>query len=161
MSGFAGPDLAIAVHGSGGFGFIGAMTDVESLRSALEKTSRALFDEALPPRGEVLPIGIGILVFYQDAKAEEILRVISEFRPAAVWLFAAHEGSDYERWSKIIREASSETKIWIQVSSVAAALEASNECKADVLVLQGSDAGDMARCLVLVSLHYFQRRRMY
>lgn len=41
-----------------------------------------------------------------------------------------------------MRDASNgKTKIWIQVGTVAAALDAVKNCKADVLVVQGADAG--------------------
>lgn len=141
MAGFAGPNLATAVHACNGIGFIGAMKDTKNMRPALTKASQLLFSSPAPPANETLPLGIGVLVFAQQVESEEVMRVLADFRPAAVWLFAANGGAEYVDWSQRIRAASPESKIWIQVSSVRAAVEAVRDCKADVVVLQGSDAG--------------------
>lgn len=48
-------------------------------------------------------------------------------------------------WAKRTRTTSPETKIWIQVGTVEDAKAATEECGADVLVLQGQDAGGHGR----------------
>lgn len=141
MSDFAGPELATALHASSGFGFIGAIPDKSALRAALETASKTLLNKSVPGPKETLPLGLGILCFYQEAKAKELLELIAEFRPAAIWLFAPKINNDYTSWTQGIRTASPVSKIWIQVSSVSAALNAVKNADADVLVLQGSDAG--------------------
>jgi nitronate monooxygenase len=67
--------------------------------------------------------------------------LVSEFRPIAVWLFAAHEDAHFGRWTEEIRKVSNTTKIWIQIGSVTRAVKLAESCKPDVLVLQGADAG--------------------
>jgi nitronate monooxygenase len=63
-------------------------------------------------------------------------------KPAAIWLFAPKEPKDLRTWTEGMREASDgKSKIWIQVGTVAAALDAAINCKPDVLVIQSSDAG--------------------
>ncbi|KAF1349682.1 hypothetical protein BDV97DRAFT_352161 [Delphinella strobiligena] len=141
MSEFAGPELATALHASSSFGFIGAIPDIPALRAALETISKTLLNKSVPSPEETLPLGLGILCFYQEATAKDLLELISELRPAAIWLFAPKNKNDYTLWSRGVRAASPMSKIWIQVSSVSAALKAVENADADVLVLQGSDAG--------------------
>jgi nitronate monooxygenase len=46
------------------------------------------------------------------------------------------------KWTEQIRDVTqNKTKIWIQVRTVASALEVVRACKPDVLVIQGCDAG--------------------
>lgn len=144
MAGFAGPELAAAVHEAGSFGFLGAMSDVAAMYTAMDKTCRLVLRRSNLLEGEVLPIGIGVLLCAQagrDDFDDKFLQLVSQFRPAAVWLFAAYDQADYELWSQRIRAASPASRIWMQISSVAAAIHAVRACTADVLVLQGSDAG--------------------
>lgn len=57
-------------------------------------------------------------------------------------LFAAPNGTaDYKTWTARLRQASPKSKIWIQTGSIASALTIAEECKPDVLVVQGIDAG--------------------
>src|SRR5437763_15157517 len=76
-------------------------------------------------------------------------------KPCAVWFFAPHESSNLTIWTKRMREATdNRTKIWIQVGSVAEALEIAETCNPDVLVIQGADAGGhgLVRNAGLISL---------
>lgn len=136
MGGFAGADLAIAVTKAGGLGLIGGVFDMVYLAEQLEKAKVSLTH--LDNSG-TLPVGVGLLPFV--TKMEEALPVIAKYKPCTVWLFAATEFLDYATWSARVREASPDSKIWIQVGSVAAALQVATSCKPDVLVLQGADAG--------------------
>ncbi|KAI5194110.1 inosine monophosphate dehydrogenase [Aureobasidium subglaciale] len=139
MSGFAGPTLAHSVYKAGGIGFLGGLPDINALRTALEDVTESVTGSRAPTPGTTLPIGLGALLFAQ--KLDEVVALVEEFRPVAVWLFAAHESADFGRWSNEIRKASRETKIWIQIGSVTTALDLVKSCKPDVLVLQGADAG--------------------
>ncbi|KAG9664263.1 inosine monophosphate dehydrogenase, partial [Aureobasidium melanogenum] len=139
MSGFAGPALAHAVYKSGGIGFLGGLPDIKALRTALEDVSELVTGNRVPQPGATLPIGLGVLLFAQ--KLDEVVALIAEFRPVAVWLFAAHDSADFARWTGAIRKVSDETKIWIQIGSVTGAVSLAKSCKPDVLVLQGADAG--------------------
>lgn len=139
MSGFAGPALAHAVYKAGGIGFLGGLPDIKALRTALEDVTELVTGHRMPKPGANLPIGLGALLFAQ--KLDEVVALIAEFRPVAVWLFAAHESADFGRWSEAIRKANEQTKIWIQIGSVTGAINLVQSCKPDVLVLQGADAG--------------------
>jgi nitronate monooxygenase len=132
--------LAAAVSNAGGIGFIGAGDDVSSLTTELSKTRKLLKNGNQKP----LPIGVGFIVY--GANLEQSLVAIKEFKPAVAWLFAPRLASDLKSWFKGI-EAASEglTKSWVQVGSVAQALESARlakECGTDIsIVVQGSDAG--------------------
>lgn len=139
MSGFAGPALAHAVYKAGGIGFLGGLPDISALRKSLEDVTELVTGSRTPEANATLPVGLGALMFAQNL--EEVVALISEFRPIAVWLFAAHEDVDFARWTEEIRKVSRKTKIWIQIGSVTKAVQLAESCKPDVLVLQGADAG--------------------
>ena len=139
MGGFAHSALAVAVTQAKGLGFIGAVFDMVVLATELEKTSKTLLGAEVPESDVTLPVGVGFLLF--AATLEDALPVVAKFRPAAVWLFGAHELEDYATWTKRMREVSPPTKIWVQMGSVAAALRVAELVEPDVLVMQGLDAG--------------------
>ncbi|KAB8233521.1 nitronate monooxygenase [Aspergillus alliaceus] len=86
----------------------------------------------------VLPVGVGMIVF--GSPAVHWLSLFSEYRPAVAWL-SFRTTDEFRAWAEGIRKASQYTQVWIQVGSVSAALEATQACYPDALVLQGSDAG--------------------
>jgi len=143
MAGFAYARLATAVSSAGGLGFIGAANDMEILKTQVEEATSILAktDEMRDRNVEdsTLPIGIGFLIFI--AKLEEVVKVIRKFHPAAIWLSCPGKTEDFGIWAKELREVSPHSHIWIQVSSVATALEVARLSKPDVLVMQSSDAG--------------------
>lgn len=139
MRGFAGPDLVIAVTRAKGLAFLATVPNDNTNTSNLEQISLALTGQKRPATNETLPIGVGVLLFAQ--KLDKYAQLVEDFRPAAAWLFAAHSSQDYQTWITKIREVSPKTKIWIQCSSIAVALELAKLCKPDVLVMQGIDAG--------------------
>jgi nitronate monooxygenase len=139
MSGFAGPALAHAVYKAGGIGFIGGLPDIKALRNSLQDVTELVTGNRTPESNATLPIGLGALIFAQ--KLEDFVALVSEFRPIAVWLFAAHERVDFGRWAEEIRKVSDTTKIWVQIGSVTGAVQLAQSCKPDVIVLQGADAG--------------------
>lgn len=67
--------------------------------------------------------------------------MVGEYKPAVVWLFAAKEFDHFAEWTAAIREVSPKSRVWIQVGNVAAAVQAANKARPDVLCLQEADAG--------------------
>lgn len=136
------PRLAVAVSQAGGLGFITGGLDAASLEKSLQETTQ-LVNQALPPvtfEKGTLPIGVGFLLF--GNKLDDVLPLIKQHVPAAVWLFAPSKIADYLPWTKSIREATGgKTKIWFQVGSPADALEVAKTCEPDAVVVQGADAG--------------------
>lgn len=139
MSGFAGDALATAVTSAGGIGMIGGVFDMKALEANLERANATFSSNPSFASRSTLPLGVGLLPFV--SKMEEAMPVLAKYKPAILWVFAAKEFADYGTWAKAIRRESPETKVWIQVGSVTAALEVAKICSPDVLVLQGADAG--------------------
>lgn len=140
MGDFAGPDLAAAVSRAGGLGMIGAMLDPAVLSTQLVR-ARELTSGLKTEGSGTLPFGVGLILFALTNKRPQIIEVLQQHPPAVVWLFAEPELSDYTVWAEAIRQALPSTQVWIQVSSVAGALELARTAKPDVLVMQGTDAG--------------------
>ncbi|KAH7091342.1 hypothetical protein FB567DRAFT_518463 [Paraphoma chrysanthemicola] len=139
MAGFAGGALASAVTIAGGLGMIGGLFNMDDVRKELRIASEAFAAHHALSSSKVLPIGVGFLPFV--LKLEDVVPVIEEFRPAVVWLFATKELDDYADWAAATRKASPHSKIWVQIGSVAAALQVARIAKPDALCLQGADAG--------------------
>ena len=135
--------LAIAVSRAGGLGFLGIETDVSTFPSMLDETIAAFKASPIPnsPK-DILPVGIGFICWGADISTALSIIEAVPLKPAAAWLFAPRDLKDLVEWTAGIRKASNEkTKIWIQVGTVAMALDVAKSCKPDVLVIQGSDAG--------------------
>ncbi|KAI4592421.1 hypothetical protein KJ359_011232 [Pestalotiopsis sp. 9143b] len=141
MGDFAGPDLAAAVSRAGGLGMIGAMLDPAVLSAQLARASELVSDIVAKPSNGVLPFGVGLLLFALTNKRPQIIQVLIERPPAVVWLFAESNLNDYAVWAADLRAALPGTQVWIQVASVAGALEVARAAAPDVLVMQGTDAG--------------------
>ncbi|KAI9155584.1 inosine monophosphate dehydrogenase [Paramyrothecium foliicola] len=141
MAGFAGGRLASAVTLAGGLGMIGSVNNMNELRENLRVAADAC--RTLPAVEEnassTLPVGVGLLPF--ACKLEDVLSVLSDYKPTVVWLFAAKELDDYSIWASRIRAVSSQSKIWIQVGNVSAAIQIAKTARPDAICLQGSDAG--------------------
>jgi nitronate monooxygenase len=141
----SGPSLAVAVSRAGGLGFLGAGagSDLSTLLSNLQEASLMLSSSPITgaPEG-ILPIGVGFLNWGADLGVA--VRVLSDLplKPAAVWFFAPKSTEDLVSWTSSVRAATeNRTKIWVQVGTLASAVEAVKVCAPDVLVIQGSDAG--------------------
>ncbi|KAK6340557.1 hypothetical protein TWF696_008884 [Orbilia brochopaga] len=147
MRPFAGTALAHAISAAGGLGFVGAGVDISNLAQTLTDYKSTLATSPIPNVSQdILPIGLGILLFGADLST--CIKAISApgCAPAAIWLFAASEPQQLKTWADAVRDATAgKTKIWIQVSSVAGALEALALARPDVLVIQGGDAGGHGR----------------
>ncbi|KAF3041244.1 hypothetical protein E8E11_004974 [Didymella keratinophila] len=132
-------DLAVAISKAGGIGFIGAGTDVSDLESYFESAGRLLQDLDLATTNGTLPVGVGFINWGADLK--RALPVVAKFKPSAVWFFAPSSLAELSAWAAKYRAASPDSKIWVQVGSVKEAGEVARECRPDVLVVQGTDAG--------------------
>ncbi|KAL1794183.1 hypothetical protein ACET3X_007604 [Alternaria dauci] len=139
MAGWAGGKLASAVTLAGGLGMIGGLFSMEDVKKELRIAADALEANSELSTSRTLPIGLGFLPFV--LKLEDVLQVFEEFKPAVVWLYVSKSLDDYAEWVPAIRKASPDSKIWIQLGSVAAALHVAKSARPDVLCLQGADAG--------------------
>ncbi|RDW77819.1 hypothetical protein BP6252_05872 [Coleophoma cylindrospora] len=155
MKNIAGPELAVATSEAGGIGFVGPWNQPGDLAHRLKESSELVQQSkvlssfiqkpATPSRPEILPIGVGIQTWTGDLRiTSEILLSVA---PAVVWLFAPRHGqAELDEWTRGIRQSSPQTRVWIQVGSVAearAAAESNN--RPDVLIVQGADAGGHSR----------------
>lgn len=135
--------LAVAVSEAGGLGFLGVGTDVSTFSSLLAEASSTLESSPIPNTpSDVLPTGVGFICW--GAKLATAISVTrsARLKPAAAWLFAPQDTKDLVSWAEGLRKASNgRTRIWIQVGTVAMALEVAKSCRPDVLVIQGADAG--------------------
>ncbi|KAG9190414.1 nitronate monooxygenase [Alternaria panax] len=139
MAGFAGGKLASAVTLAGGLGMIGGLFNMEDVKKELRIAAEAFKAISDLSTLRTLPVGLGFLPFV--LKLEDVLSVFEDFKPAVVWLFVPKSLDDHAEWVSAIRKASPESKIWIQLGSVAAALHVAKVARPDVLCLQGADAG--------------------
>jgi nitronate monooxygenase len=142
------PALAIEVSNAGGLGFLGVGSDASQLGEflkesrALQEKSTTLSKFANGSDADILPVGIGFLLWAGDDLLQTTLPLIRDTPPAAIWLYAHSHISQAKQWTEATREATrNRSKIWIQVGTVAEAVEATAECRPDVLVIQGQDAG--------------------
>ncbi|KAL5594647.1 uncharacterized protein BROUX77_007994 [Berkeleyomyces rouxiae] len=144
MSGVATSQLAVAVTQAGGLGQIGFTGDPALLDRELSSARRHLHPPPQPQSHDAeapqqpLPVGAGIIVF--GASPEAFMPVLAQHAPAVVWL-SFGSAAELQHWTASIRQHTPQSKVWIQLGSVRAALEAARLCKPDALVLQGSDAG--------------------
>lgn len=161
MAQIAMPNLAVAVSKAGGLGFIAAGYHSDHLEDLLEEAKDQLFDdeettqtERNPPQPVFLPVGVGFITW--SASLVDALPAFQKYWPCAVWLFAPPHGfQDLVPWATQIRHITShKTQIWVQVGTVADAIEVTRVVKPDVIVAQGSDAGghSLARGASIVSL---------
>jgi len=143
--------LACEVSNAGGLGFIGAGSDASTLEHELQQSKRLL---KVQSADGMLPVGVGFLLWAGDKLLQDALPILERHMPAAVWLFADEHPDQLATWTKECRRVTSKTRIWIQVGTVADALQAMKSCQPDVLVVQGSDAGGhgLEKCAGLISL---------
>ena len=145
--------LAVAGSRAGGLGFLAGGFDLTNLDADLAEAPRLLENADIPTTEGVLPVGVGFMKW--GAHLPLAVAALKMYTPAAVWFFAARMLADMLPWAKEIRAVTGgRTKVWVQVGSVAQALEVAKTTKPDVLVLQGSDAGGhgLARSASVISL---------
>lgn len=132
--------LAVAVSRAGGLGFVAGGFDLSGLGKDMDEAAQLLKASPVKSTDELLPVGIGFQNWGSDINLA--LPVIKKYKPAAVWFFAPYQPSDLIPWAKETRAATDgKTKIWVQVGTVAEAIEVAQTTKPDVIILQGSDAG--------------------
>ncbi|KAJ6102164.1 hypothetical protein N7486_004591 [Penicillium sp. IBT 16267x] len=149
----SGPALAVAVSRAGGLGFIGpgikttdVGVDLEEASTLIQKirVSSPVFN-SLPSQNPPLPIGVGFQLWAD--KLTDAVAAVEKFKPCAAWLYAPNDApKDYDDWSRLIRQASPQTQIWIQIGTLGEAkqlLQISQ--KPDVIVVQGSESGGHGR----------------
>ncbi|KAG0645225.1 2-nitropropane dioxygenase [Hyphodiscus hymeniophilus] len=152
----AGPALATSVSRASGLGFLGAGTDLSNFEQMFSECINILQKSPIPNSlPGIVPIGVGFICW--GASLPVALSVITKanLKPAAAWLFAPKEAKDLMEWAQGIRKASNgKTRIWVQVGTVAMAIEIVRSCEPDVLVIQGSDAGGhgLAKSSSIISL---------
>lgn len=136
--------LAVEISAAGGLGFIGAGDNLDALDAYLqEAVDLVKKHETLNTHYQktgILPVGFGYFNWADPAKLEKVIEAVEKWKPAAVWQFGAYTNADYTAWTKRVRSVSQETKVWVQVGSVADAMAVA-EARPDVLVVQGTDAG--------------------
>ncbi|KIY64832.1 2-nitropropane dioxygenase [Cylindrobasidium torrendii FP15055 ss-10] len=134
------PELLNVLTRSGAFGFMGAgyMT-APTLSKHLQRIRQVMgIGSSLP-----LPIGIGYICWQLEQSTAEVTPdpcITAGLKEGvrAVWLaFGEHIG----RYVKQVRSVSPKTYIFVLVNSVEEAVRATYEYKADVLVVQGREAG--------------------
>ena len=135
--------LAFEVSKAGGLGFVGVGNDASNLGPILEEVKNLQASEpTLRSVNDILPVGVGFLLWAGEELLNDALPELKKYRPAAVWLFAPNKTEDLVRWTEATRQVTQwKTKVWIQVGSVQAAIEVTRACQPDVLVVQGHDAG--------------------
>ncbi|KAF2112485.1 oxidoreductase 2-nitropropane dioxygenase [Lophiotrema nucula] len=131
-------EIAIEVSRAGGIGFLAAGTDISQTSAHLQKVKASFERQPIKTRDDLLPIGLGFITW--GAPLTPSLQLIAQYRPAAIWLFAYKDPDHLTEWVEGVRQASPETRIWIQIGSVAQALE-TLLLSPDILVVQGADAG--------------------
>ncbi|EXJ96310.1 hypothetical protein A1O1_01436 [Capronia coronata CBS 617.96] len=132
--------LAVTVSAAGGFGFLAGGFDLSPLSKDLAEAAEYANSQNVPLHNGVLPIGVGFQNWGSDVRMA--VEALQNHPVAAVWFFAPKQLSDLIDWAKTIRAFSEgKTKIWVQVGTVAEAIEVAKTTKPDVLVMQGSDSG--------------------
>ncbi|KAG7286344.1 hypothetical protein NEMBOFW57_008653 [Staphylotrichum longicolle] len=152
MLGTSNGTLAAAVSKAGGIGIVPGgfnFTPDSPQLTALDTeltTARALLSlPASPTERTLLPLGVGFILCHPSFAAHFLstaLPLLRRHRPAAVWLFAPRPE---DLASGLVGRVVGELKragfvVMVQVGSVAAARGAVED-GADVLVVQGADAG--------------------
>ncbi|ORY01929.1 2-nitropropane dioxygenase, NPD [Basidiobolus meristosporus CBS 931.73] len=134
MAGVSGHALAAEVTKAGGLGFIAAgyMTDSKTLVGEIEQAKKSLNVGANETQ---IPFGIGYITFHLNSHPHLLLDVL-KYQPKAIWF----SFGDCRKWFTPIREQSPETRIFVQVQSVAEAIVMADH-GADVIVSQGSESG--------------------
>lgn len=133
--------LAVSFSAGGGIGFLAGGFDLSTLEENLAQAAELVKSSDLPVLDHgFLPIGVGFLNWGADV--EVALRALEKHPVAAVWFFAPKQPADLMQFAKAVRQISdNRTKVWVQVGTVAEAVEVAKTTKPDVLVVQGSDSG--------------------
>lgn len=129
----------------GGYDFTKTSKQLSTLSAELD-LARSLLKLPLQDKNHptILPIGVGFIttLCVPADFIQNFLPVISEHRLAAVWLFAPPNRECHAELIPALKAAGKtwDLKVFVQVGSVETAREAIED-GADVLVVQGTDAG--------------------
>ncbi|KAJ5518476.1 Aldolase-type TIM barrel [Penicillium expansum] len=140
MFGFADAGLATAGLLAGGFDFRSESAQLLSLDTQLvnARSLLGLVD------GQPLPLGVGFITFQPAGFIENAIPILQKHRVAAVWLSFPRADADHLSIIQAVREVRDgshwDIKIFVQVGNIKSAEEALRQ-RADVLVVQGTDAG--------------------
>lgn len=122
----------------------------------LQATLRSLRQQLSIPPDQPLPIGAGFIGWVGDRASEsegDVLSTILEEHPKAIWLSF---GIDLGKYVRRIREHNKKYRrnvlVFLQATSLEEALEAVNELKVDVLVVQGKNPWSHTRGIILTHL---------
>lgn len=149
---FAGPDLAVAVSAAGGLGFIGPAPRTLDMQKDLEVARKVVQDQMQGMRGtgpsektSALPVGVGFQLWSDDLGTATTL--VEQHQPCVAWLYApCDEGSDFAEWTTALRQASSNTQIWIQIGTIREIHHLTKlSPPPDAIVVQGTEAGGHGR----------------
>ncbi|KAI0819650.1 2-nitropropane dioxygenase [Trametes gibbosa] len=142
-------ELAAEVSRGGGFGFFGIASAAVTPAKLREDLSRARLGLLSDAKSQPLPIGCGFIGWMMDSQEEEyteLLDVALESGVKAIWLSF---GNNLYRWIQYIRASPAyrvcSPSIFVQVTSVDEAVQAVNDWKVDVLVVQGNESGGHGR----------------
>lgn len=142
MAGAAGGKLAAEVTLAGGFGFVGVGYGEEAGIREIEVAKSILRN--FPDKAS--DFGVGFLCWMLDEKEQliKVLQTALEARVKCIWLSF---GDDIGKWVDYIRKYDEardkphKTLIWVLINSVKEAQRAVDDWHADVLVVQGIEAG--------------------
>lgn len=151
MRALAGPELAVEVSTAGGLGFIGPPAKITDATADLAKAAQLARSSGLQHIQDhqldngTLPVGIGFQTWTTDLK--EVLVVLEQNKPCAVWLFAPKRGQEeLNEWTVALRKIEPKLQIWIQVGTLKEAIAAVESLSPpDILVVQGAEAGGHGR----------------
>jgi nitronate monooxygenase len=131
---------ATAVSAAGGLGFLAGGFDLSNLSKDLAEAADLCSKHSIPLHEGLLPIGVAFQNWGSDLNLA--LDALRQYPPVAVWFFAPKQLSDLVPWAKAVRaETGGKTKVWIQIGTVAEAVEVGKTAQPDVIVVQGADAG--------------------
>ncbi|KAH9852096.1 2-nitropropane dioxygenase [Lenzites betulinus] len=135
----------LALEVSRGGGFASTAITPAKLREELSLARASLSD----PQDKRIPIGCGFIGWMMDSQEKEykeLLDITLDSGVKALWLSF---GNDLSRWIQYIRASPAyqvhKPFIFVQVTSVEEAVQAVNDWKVDVLIVQGNESGGHGR----------------
>jgi nitronate monooxygenase len=146
MYGAAGTAMTIATHRAGGLGVLPVGWDDIS---TMENHIKHIRSELNIPDGAPMPVGIGYIVCMLDATGgidDVRLSVALKYKPAAIMLaFTEYMEKWANKFHELQAQSEHKAKLIITVNSLDEARRAVYNYKADVIVVQGCEAGGHSR----------------
>ncbi|KAL0954153.1 hypothetical protein HGRIS_005290 [Hohenbuehelia grisea] len=136
------PDLAAAISKAGGFGFVAAGFDSSA---DMVNQIRAIRDKVGSPPAAAAQTGVGLLGWILDrteSSTDPRIPAILDERPKAIWFaFGDDLGPHIVKVRAYEADKGHKTLVFVIVNTVIEAQRAAEEWRADVLVVQGHEAG--------------------